>query len=92
MKQQEFYFTIEKPGVAEFKDRGSKFIAYASPISTVADFKEKLDEIKKEHPKATHHCFAYRLGNDRNNFRVNDDGEPSGTAGKQILGKLIAKS
>lgn len=85
------YQTIEKPAVAEFKDRGSKFIAYAYPIADVAAFKEKLAAIKKEHPKATHHCFAYRLGVDGNNFRVSDDGEPSGSAGRPILGQIDSK-
>jgi uncharacterized YigZ family protein len=91
MKEQDFYLTIEKPGIAEYKDRGSKFIAYAYPIATINDFKVKIGEVKREHLKATHHCFAYRLGNDKNNFRVNDDGEPSGTAGKQILGQIDSK-
>ena len=85
------YNTIEKPSVAEFKDRGSKFIAYAFPISNVNEFKEKLTIVKKEHPKATHHCFAYRIGLDGNNYRVSDDGEPSGTAGKPILGQIDSK-
>jgi uncharacterized YigZ family protein len=91
MKEQDFYNTIERPGMAEFKDRGSKFIAYAFPIGTVNDFKQRMEEMKKEHPKATHHCFAYRLGTDKNNFRTNDDGEPSGTAGKPILGQIDSK-
>ena len=56
------YNTIEKPSVAEFKDRGSKFIAYVFPIETVNDLKEKLVAVKKEHPKATHHCFATVVG------------------------------
>ena len=85
------YYTIEKPSIAEFKDRGSKFIAYAFPIADVNEFKEKLAAVKKEHPKATHHCFAYRLGLDGNNFRVNDDGEPSGSAGRPILGQIDSK-
>jgi uncharacterized YigZ family protein len=91
MKEKEFYYTIEKSGIAEYKDRGSKFIAYTYPITTVAEFKFKMDEIRREHPKATHHCFAYRLGNDKNNFRVSDDGEPSGTAGRPILGQIDSK-
>ncbi|MGH2553661.1 MAG: IMPACT family protein [Chitinophagaceae bacterium] len=82
------YHTIEKPSVAEFKDRGSRFIAYAFPIIDVNEFKEKRAAIKKEHPKASHYCFAYRLGLDANNFRVSDDGEPSGTAGRPILGQI----
>src|SRR6185312_14997213 len=91
MINQEFYYTIEKAGSAEFKDRGSKFIAIAQPIASVEAFKEALNAIKKLHPKATHHCFAYRLGLDGNNFRVNDDGEPSGTAGRPILGQIDSK-
>lgn len=86
-----FYFTIEKPASAEFKDRGSRFIAYAFPIETADDFKRQLQLLKKEHPKAVHHCFAYRIGTDGNNFRSSDDGEPSGTAGKPILGQLDSK-
>jgi len=91
MAEQDFYFTIEKEASAEFKDRGSKFIGYAFPISSVDGFKEKLNEVKKLHPKATHHCFAYRLGLDGNTFRVSDDGEPSGSAGRPILGQIDSK-
>ena len=91
MQQKEFYNTIVQPSVAEFKDRGSRFLAYAFPIKDVEDFKNHLQQLKKEHPKAVHHCFAYRLGLDRNNFRVSDDGEPSGTAGKPILGQIDSK-
>ena len=87
----DYYNTIEQSSTAEFKDRGSRFIAYTFPIETVADFKEHLALVKKEHPKATHHCFAYRLGIDGNNFRVSDDGEPSGSAGKPILGQIDSK-
>lgn len=86
------YFTIEKPSQAEFKDRGSKFIAYTFPVSIIVDFKKRLQELKKEHPKAAHHCFAYRIGSDGNVFRVSDDGEPSGTGGKPILSQLDSKS
>ncbi len=91
MSEQDFYTTIEKPSNAEFKDRGSKFIAYAFPIETADDFKKQLQILKKEHPKAVHHCFAYRIGTDGNNFRSSDDGEPSGTAGKPILGQIDSK-
>ena len=87
----EYFHTIEKAAVAEYKDRGSKFIAYAFPITTIADFKKRLEEVKKEHPKATHYCFAYRIGIDKNNFRVSDDGEPSGTAGRPILGQIDSR-
>ena len=92
MRELDSYLTIEKTGVAEFKDRGSQFIGYAYPISSVADFKEKLAALKKKHPKATHHCFAYRLGLDSFNFRVSDDGEPSGSAGRPILGQIDSRS
>jgi uncharacterized YigZ family protein len=85
------YNTIEKPSVAEYKDRGSKFIAYAYPITDISEFKERLAAIKKEHPKATHHCFAYRIGLDGNNYRVSDNGEPSGSAGRPILGQIDSK-
>ena len=91
MIDKEFYFTISKPAVAEFKDRGSKFLACAYPIATADDFKKLLQQSKKEHPKAAHHCFAYRLGTDENIFRVSDDGEPSGTAGRPILGQIDSK-
>lgn len=77
--------------MAEFKDRGSKFLAYAFPIDGVEAFKTQLQLLKKEHPKAVHHCFAYRLGTDGNTFRVNDDGEPSGSAGRPILGQIDSK-
>ena len=77
--------------MAEFKERGSKFIAYAYPIDTVDEFKKILQNLKKEHPKAVHHCFAYRIGIDGNNFRVSDAGEPSGTAGRPILGQIDSK-
>lgn len=85
------YFTIEKSSTAEFKDRGSKFLAYAFPIQTADDFKKRLKQLKEEHPKAAHHCFAYRLGTDGDNFRSGDDGEPSGSAGRPILGQIDSK-
>jgi uncharacterized YigZ family protein len=87
----DYYYTIDRSASAEFKDRGSKFIAYAFPITDVADFKKQFQGLKNEHPKAVHHCFAYRIGTDGNNFRSNDDGEPSGSAGKPILGQIDSK-
>jgi len=87
----DYYNTVERSAFAEYKDRGSKFIAYTFPLMSVNDFKERLAEIKKEHPKATHHCFAYRLGLDGSQFRVSDDGEPSGSAGRPILGQIDSK-
>ena len=85
---QDSYQTLARPSTGEFRDRGSKFIAYAFPVETERDWQKCLDLAKKEHPKARHHCYAYRLGLDRNNFRANDDGEPSGTAGRPILGQI----
>lgn len=85
------FFTIDRISTAECKDRGSRFIAIAFPIKNPDDFKQRLQEIKKEHPKAVHHCFAYRLGTDGNQFRSSDDGEPSGTAGKPILGQIDSR-
>jgi uncharacterized YigZ family protein len=87
----EYYQTIEKESMAEFKDRGSKFLAYAFPITNTTSFKTRLQDLKKEHPKAVHHCFAYRLGVSGDEFRSFDDGEPSGSAGKPILGQIDSK-
>ena len=66
-------------------------MAYAYPIAEITEFKAKLAALKKEHPKAVHHCFAYRLGFDGLNYRVSDDGEPSGSAGRPILGQIDSK-
>jgi uncharacterized YigZ family protein len=85
------YNTLDRSGFAEFKERGSRFLAYGYPIADAEAFKQILAELKKEHSKAVHHCFAYRLGFDQNNFRASDDGEPSGTAGKPILGQIDSK-
>lgn len=82
------YKTITGNTYAEFKDRGSKFHGYAFPIQTTDDVKQHLQALKKEHPKAVHHCYAYRIGTDGLQFRVNDDGEPSGSAGRPILGQI----
>ncbi len=91
MSEIDFYNTVEKNTSAEFKDRGSKFLAFVFPVTSVEDCKSCLAAVKAEHPKATHHCFAYRLGLDGNTFRVSDDGEPSGTAGRPILGQIDSK-
>lgn len=82
------FLTIAGPATGEFKDRGSKFIAYAFPAETEEECLAHLETVKKEHPKARHHCFAWRLGLDGNQFRANDDGEPSGTAGRPMLGQI----
>lgn len=88
---EEYYYTIEKPSSGEYKDRGSRFIGLAFPLDALATFKERMAEVKKEHPKATHHCFAYRLGFDGTIFRVSDAGEPAGSAGRPILGQIDSR-
>lgn len=85
------YQTIEKPTESLFRDRGSKFLGFAYPISSENDIKGIVAKLKAEHPKANHHCWAVRLSIDRSVFRVNDDGEPSGTAGRPILNTLLSK-
>lgn len=85
---KEKYKTISAPTTSLFKDRGSKFLGFSYPIIGIEDVKTNLAQIKKEHPKATHHCFAYRLGTEGLVFRASDDGEPSGTAGRPILGQI----
>lgn len=82
------YITIAAAGTGDFRDRGSKFLAYSYPVSSAADVKDRLQALKKEHPKAVHHCYAYRIGADGTQYRANDDGEPSGSAGKPILGQI----
>jgi uncharacterized YigZ family protein len=82
------YKTITAAATGDFRDRGSKFLAYAYPISSVDQVKEKVSALKKEHPKAVHYCVAYRLGTDGLQYRANDDGEPAGSAGKPMLGQV----
>jgi uncharacterized YigZ family protein len=84
------YQTIVTPAEGLFRDRGSKFLAFAYPIQNEEDVKQILPGLRELHPKANHHCYAYRLGLDRTNFRANDDGEPSGSAGKPILNTIYA--
>ena len=82
--------TIAEPAEAIYKERSSKFLAYAYPVESEEEVKELLDALHKEYYDATHHCYAYRLGAQGEVFRANDDGEPSGTAGKPILGQLLS--
>lgn len=84
------YHTIAAPASGEFKDRGSRFIGYAYPVQSEEAALAHLEGLRKEHFKARHHCFAWRLGPDGSRFRANDDGEPSGTAGRPILGQIDA--
>ncbi len=82
------YSTIASSGLGDFRDRGSKFFAYSYPINSVQDVKDRVSALKKEHTKAVHHCYAYRLGTNGTQYRTNDDGEPAGSAGKPILGQI----
>jgi uncharacterized YigZ family protein len=84
------YNTIEKPFEGYFKDKGSKFHSYLYPVNNENEVREILQQIKKEHFSARHHCYAWRLGREEVTFRANDDGEPSSTAGKPILGQLVS--
>ncbi len=88
---EDTYHTIEKPSEGIFRDRGSRFLAYAFPVNAESELKNILPLLKAEHPKANHHCYAFRLGIDRSVFRINDDGEPSGTAGRPILNTLLSR-
>ena len=82
------YLTISSVSEALYKDKGSKFYAFAYPVQTLEQIKEILAEKRKEYYDARHVCYAYMLGYERNKFRANDDGEPSGTAGRPILGQI----
>jgi len=84
------FLTIQAISQGLYKEKGSKFIALAYPVTNEAQIKEILAAIKKEHYAARHWCYAYRLGADKKLYRSNDDGEPSGTAGKPILNQLVA--
>lgn len=84
------YLTIERPTEGEIKEKGSKFLSYAFPVSQEEDVVEIIQELRGKHPKARHFCYAYKMGIDNNKFRMNDDGEPSGTAGKPIYGQLLS--
>ncbi len=84
------YKTITLVSEGLFKEKGSKFIAFCKPIYSIEDFKEWLNELKILHPSAVHHCYAYRIGYDKSQYRMNDDGEPSGSAGKPIYNVILS--
>ena len=85
------YKTIKAPCEGIYKEKGSKFLAFAFPITSETEIKNHVDSIKKEYYDARHHCYAYILGPDKATYRANDDGEPSGTAGRPIHGQLLSK-
>ena len=88
MNQVTTYRTLELPIQAEFKDKGSRFLVFAYPVQTAEQVRKHVDDLRQEHHKARHWCYAYRFGVDGNQFRANDDGEPSGSAGRPILGQI----
>jgi uncharacterized YigZ family protein len=85
------YYTIASSSEGVYKDKGSKFLAFAYQVLNENEIKEKLIVLRKEHPAARHHCYAWRLGADKLAFRTNDDGEPSNTAGKPIFSQIQSK-
>ena len=87
---EDTYKTIKYPSQGVYKEKGSKFLAFAYPIATEAEAKARLDELRKQYFDARHHCYAYILGPDKAAYRINDDGEPSSTAGKPIYGQLLS--
>ncbi len=84
----DIYYTIGEAAEGEYREKGSKFLAYAFPVSSEVEVREKLESVRKIHPKARHHVYAYRLHPDGSLYRANDDGEPSGTGGRPILGQI----
>jgi uncharacterized YigZ family protein len=85
------YKTIENPVENTLlKEKGSKFIGFAFPVNNETELKNALEKVRLEHPKATHHCYAFRMGLNGENYRANDDGEPSGSAGLPIYNQLLA--
>ena len=87
---EDLYRTIDAPAEAQFKERSSKFFAYAYPVSSPEEAMELVEGLRKRYYDATHHCYAYRLGADGGVYRANDDGEPSGTAGRPRLGQMLS--
>ena len=90
MKSDE-YKTITKRSEGLFKEKGSKFISLAFPVKNEEQIKKTLEAVRKEYHDARHHCYAYKLGHEGDVYRVNDDGEPSGTAGKPIYGQILSR-
>lgn len=87
---QDRYKSISAPATGLFKDKGSRFIAHSFPVENETEIKEIIESLKKEYHDARHHCYAYRLGRLGDKFRANDDGEPSSSAGRPILGQIIS--
>ena len=86
------YLSVSAPAEGLFKDNGSRFISLAYPVESEEEVKDIVAELKKKYHDARHHCYAYRLGYLGDKFRANDDGEPSGSAGRPILGQIDSRS
>jgi uncharacterized YigZ family protein len=84
------YKTIAAPAEAALRERSSRFLAFAWPVGSEEEIRERLDALRKKYYDATHHCYAWRLGPRGEAWRANDDGEPSGTAGRPILGQMLS--
>lgn len=82
------YLTIKSPSEGIYKEKGSRFLACAFPVSNEAEIRQIIEKTRKERHEARHHCYAFMIGSDRTAWRINDDGEPSGTAGRPILGQI----
>jgi uncharacterized YigZ family protein len=87
---EDSYRTLEKPAEGSYRSKGSRFIAFGYPVKNEEEIKRILAELKKKYHDARHHCFAYRLGSSKDIYRTNDDGEPSGTAGKPIYRQILS--
>lgn len=90
-KKAESYLTISASAEGLYKEKGSKFLAFAYPVTSEDDVKDRLDELRKKYYDARHHCYAYVLGADREIYRANDDGEPNHSAGDPILGQINSR-
>lgn len=90
METTDSYLTLARPAEASSRERSSKFLSFAYPVENEEQIREALDALRKRFYDATHHCYAWRLGPTGEPFRSNDDGEPSGTAGRPILGQLLS--
>ena len=88
MNADDTYKTIKSPSKGIYKEKGSRFIAYALPVSSADKIKPLLDDYRKKFHDAKHHCYAYIIGSERTSCRASDDGEPSGTAGRPIMGQI----
>ena len=86
----DFYHTIQAPSEGLYKEKGSKFLAYAFPVRTLDEVKAHLEQLRKDYFDARHHCYAYILGPNKDVWRANDDGEPSGTGGRPLHGQLLS--